>query len=89
MVKNDPDIGIAAGDCLEHITVLDPQTAREGYPLACEDRLCGLFAEQGAQRVDVLTAGARLVFACHDHANAGAGKILDALNADRIAGRDQ
>src|SRR5207237_6574034 len=29
VVKNDPDIGTAAGDRIEHITVLDPQTARE------------------------------------------------------------
>ena len=66
-----------------------PRRPGKGNRLVCEDRPCGLFADQSVQCVDVLTACARLGFARHDHTNAGAGKILDALNAERIAGRDQ
>src|SRR6516165_3786630 len=57
--------------------------------LVGEDRFRGPLANQGLQRGEVLVPGAGLAFACHDDADGVARQILEALNAERVAGCDR
>ena len=88
-MEDDADIGVAARYSLKHVAVRDAEPARKCHRLPGEDRFRGLLANRGLQCGDVLMPGARLAFACHNDADGRVRKIVEALNAERIAGRDQ
>ena len=88
-MEDDADIGVAGGNRLKHVAVLDAEATRKCHRLVGEDRFRGLSANQRLQRGDVLVPGTRLACACHDDADAGSCQIVEALNVERVAGCDQ
>ena len=88
-MEDDADIGVAPGNRLKQVAVLDAEPARKCHPLVGENRLSGLLANQGLQCGDVLVPGTRLAFTGDNNAGGAARQIVEALNAERVVGCDQ
>ena len=88
-MEDNPDIGVAAGNRLKHVTVLDAEPPWKCHSLAAQDRFRRFLANQGLQCGDGLVPGARLAFARHNNADGAACQIVESLNGERVAGGDQ
>ena len=88
-MKDNADIGVAAGNRLKHVAVLDAEAAWKRHGFVGEDRLHLRLANQGLQRGDVLVPGAWLAFAGHDDVKGAMHQIVEPPNANRVAGCDQ